>query len=398
MARILLAVALLAACDGGGGASTAPPAPEPPPPPPPEPVGEPAAEVFDPLVSQFMEEHDITAGAMGFSLNGEIVYEQVFGWMDQERTIPVPDDVMMRIMSVSKPFTAAATHELAHSGHLDLDSFAFDLGQPEGGVLDLDPFPSLADPRMADITIWHLLLHQGGWDREITRPSWNQNLRIAEAMSVPSPPGARNTLRYILGEPLDFDPGSREAYSNHGYLALQVIIEEASERDYMGYLFRHVLAPLGIHSDNVIRAGTLVGDRSPREPWYDSTTNPSLGRNVFDPDGPLVHWSDGRWDIGGVVGVGGLVATPRAVLTFLNAYVVAGDEIGMRRRRSEESDTRRLYHTGGSVGSSAVARQRGDGVDFVVLFNRRDGDLDYHRMIMAQIDEILDSTAIRWPE
>ena len=357
-----------------------------------------AQTVFDPLVSQFMEQHDITAGAIGFSQDGEIGYEQVFGWMDQERSIPVPDDVMMRIMSVSKPFTAAAIHELERSGQLELDRFAFDLGQPDGGVLQLDPFPSLGDPRMAEITVRHLLLHRAGWDRNIARTSWQNGLKIAEAMSVPSPPGPRNTLRYILGQPLVFDPGSRRAYSNEGYLVLQTIIEEASGQDYMDYLFRHVLAPLGIHSDNVIRAGTLPGDRSPREPWYDATNSPSLGRNVFDPSGPLVHWPDGRWDVGGSVGVGGLVATPRAILTFLDAYVVAGDDIGMRRRRVEEPDTWRLSHTGGSTGSSALARQRGDGIDFVVLFNRRDSDADYHRAIGDQIDEILDGTAIRWPE
>ena len=96
--------------------------------------------------------------------------------------------------------------------------------------------------------------------------------------------------------------------------------------------------------------------------------------------------------------MGGLVATPGAILEFLDAYVVWGDEIGMRRRRIEEPDGLRLAHTGSSTGSSALARQRGDGTDFVVLFNRRDGDLDYHRAIRDEIDAVLDGTPIRWPE
>ena len=397
-----LLAALFAGCEpaaSDGNATPTSPAPAPAPAPaPPEPEGEPAAEVFDPLVTRFMERHGITAAAIGFSEDGVTVYERAFGWMDQERTIPVPDDVMMRIMSVSKPFTAAAIHELARAGQLDLDSLAFDLGQPEGGVLKLEPFPALGDPRLAEITIRHLLLHRGGWSRDEAGESWSHAIKVSEAMSVRSPPGPRNTLRYILGEPLVFNPGSRRAYSNTGYLVLQTIIEEASGQDYIDYLFRHVLAPLGIRSDNVIKAGTLPRDRSPREPWYDATTNPALGRNVFDPDGPLVHWPDGRWDIGGAVGVGGLVATPGAILKFLDAYVVWGDEIGMRRRRIEEPDGLRLAHTGGSTGSSALARQRGDGTDFVVLFNRRDGDLDYHRAIRDEIDAVLDGTPIRWPE
>lgn len=280
------------------------------------------------------------AAALGIMKDGEIVYDRAFGWMDRERTIPIRQDVMMRIMSVSKPFTAAVIRELERAGALDLDGFAFDLGQPEGGVLKLDPFPSLGDPRLPEITVRHLLHHRGGWSRREAVESWYQATKISEAMSVQSPPGPRNTLRFILGEPLQFDPGSRRSYSNNGYLALQTIIEEASGQDYMDYLFRHVLTPLGIPNDNVIRAGTLPRDRSPREPSYDATNNPALGRNVFDPSAPPIHWPDGRWDIGGTAGVGGLVATPRAILTFLDAYVVSGDEIGMRRRRNEETRKR----------------------------------------------------------
>ena len=78
--------------------------------------------------------------------------------------------------------------------------------------------------------------------------------------------------------------------------------------------------------------------------------------------------------------------------------MVSGDKIGMRRSRADESKRYRRSHTGGSTGSSALARQRGDGIDFVVLFNRRDGDVNYHRTIRNEIDGVLDSTAIRWPE
>ena len=284
---LFAAVALAAFCAGcdpattGGNVTPTPESASPTPPPPTEPEGEPAASVFDPLVIDFMERYSITAGAVGFSKDGAVVYERAFGWMDPERTVPVPDDVMMRIMSVSKPFTAAAIHELARAGTLDLDGFAFDLGQPEGGVLELEPFPTLGDPRLAEITIRHLLLHRGGWSRDEARESWQRAIRISEAMSVPSPPGPRNTLRYILGESLVFNPGLRRAYSNNGYLVLQTIIEETSGQDYMSYLFRHVLAPLGIRSDDLIKAGTLPIDRSPREPWYDATNSPALGANVF---------------------------------------------------------------------------------------------------------------------
>lgn len=351
-------------------------------------------EVFDSLMTDFTEGRGIAAAALGIMKDGDIVYDRAFGWKDQNLQAPLPVDAMMRLASVSKPITAAAIHELAADGMLDLNDFVFDLAQDEGGLLELAPFPALGDARLSRITVQHLLRHRGGWDRDVAGDLTYREIRIAEAMGIPSPPGRENTVRYILGQPLQLDPGSQRAYSNIGYLVLGLVIEEVSERDYMSYVLEEVFGPLGVPVGDIIQGRTFPRDRSDREPWYDDDRT---APNVFDPSGPRVRWPDGGWDHEARIAQGGLVASTRAILEFLDAYQVNGDDIGTRRSGSEGSGWR-WNHTGSLPGTNTLARQRGDGINYVVLFNRRPpSGPSYSSEIRRMIDELLDNERIRWP-
>ena len=319
------------------------------------------------ILGAFSELHGIGASALAIMKDGNVIYEGVSGFMDAGRSTSIIPDVMMRVASVSKPITAAAVRQLVADGLLELDARAFDLGQPEGGLLTLQPFPALGDSRLMDITVEHLLLHQAGWDRDSTADWVFREVKIAEAMSVSSPPGRENTIRYVLGQPLQFDPGSETTYSNVGYLVLGLIVEKVSEQDYLTYVRENIFAPLGISAEDVIQARTFPQDRSAREPWYDA---PGLGRNVFDPEGPPVRWPDGGWDIEAKIAEAGLVTTARALLEFADEYLMQGSDIGKRRNGREGSGWWK-WHGGTLSGTNSLVYQSGEGINYVVLFNRR---------------------------
>ena len=350
--------------------------------------------VFDSLMSQFTEQYGIGAAALGIMRDGDIVYEGAIGFMDPQRQVPIAHNVMMRLASVSKPITAAAVRELAAERRLSLNDRVFDLGQAEGGLIELAPFPSLGDQRLAEITVLHLLQHRGGWDRDIAGDLVFREIEIADAMSIPSPPGRENTVRYILGQPLQFDPGARRAYSNIGYLVLGLVIEEVSGQDYMTYVHENIFAPLGVPAEDVIRGRTFPEDRSDREPWYDAS---GTARNVFDPSGPRVRWADGGWDLEAKIAEGGLVAATRAILEFLDTYRIFGNDIGTRRRGSEGPGWW-WYHTGSLSGTNTMAHQRGNGINYVVLFNRRPStDPSYAELFRERMDALLAGGGIEWP-
>lgn len=315
----------------------------------------------------FIDRQNIGAAALGIMNQGKVVFNEAVGHMDAQRQVPVQRDIMMRLASVTKPITAAAIHKLERDGMLALDDYVFDLGQSQGGLLQISPFPGLGDARLADITVDHLLLHRGGWDRQIAGDLAFKETEIAYTLSVSSPPGRENTVRYILGQPLQFSPGERRAYSNIGYLILGLIVEAVSGKDYMTFVHESIFEPLGVPRGEVIQGRTFPEDRSDREPWYDGGYK---CRNVFDPFGPQVWCPEGGWDHEAKIAHGGLVASTRAILAFLDAYVVYGNGIGRLR-----TGTERLgwwaAHSGSLSGTNTLAWQRGNGINYVILFNRR---------------------------
>ena len=181
--------------------------------------------------------------AVVHDVHGRNVDDRAFGWVDRGRTISTRQDVRMPLASVAKPTTAVANHQTAREHALDLDSLVLDFGQPGGVLLDLAPFPPFGNIRLSEVTVRQLFRHSGGRDRGIVGDLNNREIEIAAAMSEPSLHGRANTVRYILDQPLELDPGSDRSYSNIGCLLLGVAIDKVSRRNYLSYVIGSVFDP-----------------------------------------------------------------------------------------------------------------------------------------------------------
>ena len=342
----------------------------------------------------FMESEGISAGMAAVMRNGVPIYHRAFGWQDQAKSMPLQPDAVMRLASVTKPLTAAAVRKLIAAGEFGLNDRVFSVAGPGTGLLDHTPFGT-HDARLGDITIEHLLRHRGGWDRDAAGDHTYRERQIAQAMSLPSPPGRDATVRWIMGQPLQFAPGTREEYSNIGYLLLGLIVEQYSNKPHIEYLREEIFAPLGVPAADVIAGRTFADDQDSREPYYDSAGDNDP--NVFWPvqgAGPSVPAAYGGWDHEARIGQGGVVASPLALLEFLDEYQVNGSAIGGPR---PAPGSWRWNHTGSLQGSNTVARQRGDGVNFVVFFNKRPASGSYAADIRNQFDAHFDQAGFDWP-
>ena len=355
--------------------------------------------VLDSLMLAFTRERDIGAAALGIMRDGEIVYDRAFGWMDGARLRPVRQDVVMRVMSVSKVVTAVAIRRLVADGRMSLDDYVFDLGQDAGGLLELDPVPNVGDSRIAEITVRHLLEHEGGWGTPATGVWWD-HFMIAEATGGSVPVSREAMIRHLMGLPLGFLPGTDRAYSNAGFLVLGHIVETVSGQDYMDYVHETLFAPLGIGRQDFILGRSLAADRSDREPWYDSRGT-SLTANLFDPSGSRVPWPDGGWDQRVTMAYGGLAASTAALLKFIEVYQASDDEfLGMARHDGWG------WYRGRHIGSNALVRQTPSGVNYAAIFNKSPLDpgtqsgtreFDYASELTELVDELLSSGRIVWP-
>ena len=352
-------------------------------------TGKPAPDlaVLDQEMTQFMQQHDISAGSLSVMKDGKMVLHHVYGWQDEQRKVPLREDAIFRVASVTKPFTAAAIRKLIAEGKFRLKTKVFRLPGSEEGLLELEPLGE-PDPRLKDVTVDHLLHHRGGWNRKLAGDLTYQEKDIAKAFGVPSPPGRELTVRYIMGQPLQHDPGTKTAYSNIGYLLLGMIIEKVSGKTYQEYLQANVMDPAGIAPDAWTLGRSFKVDQDPREPYYDE---PKMKDNVFYPDHnqeSKVKAPYGSYDMEARTSQGRMVISGPAVLRFLDCYLVNGPNNGSPR---PAPGTWKWNHGGSLPGTNTVARQRGDGVDFVVLFNKRPGKGSYATMMRERIDAMLDS-------
>lgn len=297
-------------------------------------MADPAFAPVDAAVEAFMDKVGATAAAIAVSRGCTLVYSRGFGWKDEDLTKPLPPDALFRIASVTKPFTAAAVRASVRAGSLSLDAKAFDVAkvEPAGG--------SPGDPRLGDVTVQHLLAHRGGWDRDASFDPMFRTRQAARDMKLDGPPAPRDMVAWMLAKPLDFAPGEKSVYSNFGYCVLGRVLEAVEKKPYFEAVRELVLTPAGI-------ADVKLGETAKRDP-----------REVRYPV------ADGAFRLEVMDAHGGLIASAPAVCRFLDHYWIGGE------RRDNKVRGHGTFF-GSLPGTTAMARQRPDGVNVVVLLNGR---------------------------
>jgi N-acyl-D-amino-acid deacylase len=233
---------------------------------------------YDELMTGFMREHKPPGAALAVAYHGRLVYARGFGHADLEKQEAVQPTSLFRIASVSKPITATAVMHLVEKHKLKLDDPVFPL-------LKLEPHLEAGagvDPRLNNIRVHQCLQHTGGWDRDksFDPMSADTTERVALALKVRLPVHPKQIIRYTMGKPLDFAPGTAYAYSNFGYCVLGRVIEAVCGQPYHQFVAKEILAPLGIRH---MRLGkNLLKDRAPGEvKYYDSERR--TGRAISGP-------------------------------------------------------------------------------------------------------------------
>jgi CubicO group peptidase (beta-lactamase class C family) len=284
------------------------------------------------------------------------------------------------------------------------------------------------EPRLRGITIRQLLQHTGGWDRDKSFDPMFRSERIARATNTSPPATPQNIIRYMLSRELDFDPGTRYAYSNFGYCVLGRIIEKVTGRGYEQFVKEKVLAPLGITR---MRLGvTLDGKQAPGEVRY-YTSEDGLAQNVFPGQGEKVPWPYGGFHLEAMDAHGGWIASAvdlariAAALhdpescpffkapTFETMHAPPPAPVsrkpdgslaetyygcGWQVRPVGKNGKANYWHNGSLPGTATLLVRRADGLSWAVLFNQRSEDKE---LPDGAIDPALHRAAMavaKWPE
>jgi CubicO group peptidase (beta-lactamase class C family) len=381
---------------------------------------------FDRLLVGFLHERELPGASLAVARYGRLVYARGYGYADQETKEPVQPNSLFRIASVSKPLTAVAVLQLVERGRLRLDDPAFDVLQLEEPAENGVSF----DERWRRVTILHLLQHRGGWDRGKSFDPMFRSATIVKQLKVEPPAKPQDIIRYMLRQPLQFDPGAKDVYSNFGYCLLGRVIEKVSGQSYEQYVRKEVLAPLGIRD---MRLGaTLLEKRAPGEVKY-HVGKDQVGRAVMGPKlGAMVPWPYGGWCLESMDAHGGWLASASDLVRFASAFndprrckILSAKSIALMIARppgAAGTDAKgkprdayyacgwmvrpigdkgfcNIWHSGLLDGTSTLLVNRHDGLTWAVLFNssrKKTGKKEPAAAIDSLMHEAADAVKI-WP-
>jgi N-acyl-D-amino-acid deacylase len=267
---------------------------------------------FDRTMTALMMRWDLPGSQLAVAKDGKLVFSRAYGLADRDTGEPVQPTSLFRIASVTKVITAVAILALIDDGLLTLDDKPFPL-------LDLEP-PTNApiDPRLADITIEHLLVHAGGWDSSVgfdpQYMPWSG--LAAHVLGEPQPTSPQTIVRFMLSTPLDFDPGTRSAYSNFGYNVLGRVIEKLSGQTYDDFTQTRILSRAGI--DTMRLGRTRLADRAPSEVTYYGPAGQPPRWSVYPGEG-FVPVGYGSYFMDALDAHGGWIASAEDLVRFATA-------------------------------------------------------------------------------
>jgi CubicO group peptidase (beta-lactamase class C family) len=223
---------------------------------------------------------DGPGGAAIVARGDEILYLDAQGLAELEHGIPIEPDMVFRLGSITKQFTAAAIMMLAEEGKLSLDDplTKFLPDYPEAGKT---------------VTVEHLLTHTSGIVSYTGIPGYMAT-EVAKELSVDE------LVAVFKDLPVEFGPGERYAYNNSGYVLLGAIIEEASGIGYEEFVQKRIFEPLGMtrsyygsHSriipDRVSGYGGEPGDY--QNARYLSMTQPYSAGSLLSTVEDLLRWN-----------------------------------------------------------------------------------------------------------
>ena len=178
-----------------------------------------------------LNEKDCFNGAWLYAEHGEIVSKGALGFRDPENTLPITEDTIFQLASVSKTFTSAAVMLARREGLLELDDEITKY------------FPEIPYP---GVTVRHLLTHTSGIPDYFVDADWF--FRIwKEEKRVPGNDEILRCLRETKAKPY-FAPGEGLHYSNTGYNLLALLGERRSGVPFEKFLQQNIFEPAGMRS------------------------------------------------------------------------------------------------------------------------------------------------------
>lgn len=207
-------------------------------------------------LEKFMAEQvkaDAFSGTVLLAKDGKPIFQKAYGLASQSFNAPNNMDTKFNLGSMNKMITAVAITQLVERGKLSFEDKV-------GKIIPDFPNKAIAEK----VTIHHLLTHTSGMGSYF-------NEKYFEA-SKDRFKKVEDYSQLYVNDPLQFEPGSKWAYSNSGFMLLGLIVEKVTGQTYFDYVRENIYKPAGMTNTDCYELDT-------------DTPNLAIGYTNAGPDG-----------------------------------------------------------------------------------------------------------------
>ncbi|MBI5473411.1 MAG: beta-lactamase family protein [Ignavibacteriae bacterium] len=237
-----------------------------------------------------LEQHKVPGVSIAVVHNGQVDWAKGYGVCEHGKSDPVDTMTLFQAASISKPVSAVAALSLVERGLLTLD-------EDVNHKLQSWKIPENTFTRKRSITLRHLLSHSAGFTMHgVPECSVDDTIPTLVQILDDTVHGPREPVRVVC------EPGTSFRYSGGGYIVLQLLLTDVTQRPFEQLAREFVLQPAGMASS------TFEQPLPPR--LHDRAAAGHL------EDGTLMK---GSWHTLPEQAAGGLWTTPRDLASFMIA-------------------------------------------------------------------------------
>ena len=182
-----------------------------------------------------------TPGAVAAVVShGDVVHLRTYGLANVELSVPVSDESLFEIGSISKQFVTAAVMLMNEEGKIALDD-------PIHAYLPYLPGEWIG------VTVRQLMNHTSGI------PDYEE-IRTYDVYRFRLTP--EEVIRIAHSRPMDFEPGTGRYYSNTGYFLLSMIVERIDGQPLGKVLQRRIFEPLEMNDTRLADPEAIIPNRA----------------------------------------------------------------------------------------------------------------------------------------
>ena len=194
-----------------------------------------------------LAEKNKAMGSLVIAKDGDVLYTRAIGYgqINGAEKKPLTAASRFAIASITKTYTAVMILQLVEEGKLKLTD-------------TLDKFfPQI--PNAKKITIAQILAHRSGIPNVINGQQPRRDVRV--------PMSKDEMLALIVKATPDFEPDSKQAYSNSGYFVLDLILEKVTGKSYAQALEERITSKIGLKDTYMVAATVDVNKNESLTYW-----------------------------------------------------------------------------------------------------------------------------------